>query len=273
MNARIELALRRLLACAALLGLAAAVRAQTAPGALPSADEVIERFIKVTGGRDAYTKVTSRTVASTLNIPIQKVSGPIIAHSKTPGAMVMTTTLTGIGDIQQGYDGKVGWEKSDLQGVRLLSGDELERTVQLSDPQSELKWKEYYTNVRNTGVEDVGGKRCYKIELTTKGGKPETRYYDVDTGLLVRADMEMDTANGNVKVSATTSDWREVDGGVKLPFKTVQQIKVGSIEVGYDITTNKVETNTKVGDEKFQLPPEVATLAKQKAQPTTRPGN
>jgi hypothetical protein len=58
-----------------------------------------------------------------------------------------------------------------------------------ADPQSDLHYKDLFSAMKTVGTEKVGDHECYKLELTSKAtGKTETRYYDKNSGLLVRAD-------------------------------------------------------------------------------------
>ncbi len=240
---------------------------------MPSADDVLNKFIEATGGKEAYAKVTSRVVNGAMEIAAQNIKGTITAYTKAPNMMFVSVDIPGVGVIERGYNGdaNVGWEKSAIQGTRLLKGDELDRVKQEAMTQSDLEWKKLYKDAKVVGSEKLGDDDCYKVEMTTNAGKLETRYYDKKTGLLNQTTMDMETPQGVVKVTAKVSDYRDIDG-VKVPYKNTQEIAVGGMQMTQEVTLNNIQTNVDAPAGKFDVPDDVKTLAeKEKATSTTAP--
>ena len=241
--------------------------AVAAVAADPTGDQVLDHYIEVTGGKAAYEKVKSRVIAGKMSIPAQGIGGDIQMFQKAPNLSYMTITIPQLGKIERGFNGEVGWEKNPMTGTRVLSGEEKDQMLREATMNQEVNWREQYPKVENVGKEDINGKPAYKIQMTSKKGNEETRFYDVESGLLVRSQMTVKNAQGEFPIVATPSDWREVDG-VKMPFKSTQELKSMGLE--QVIAMDKVETNTDIPDAKFELPEDVKSIAKK--EPTTQPG-
>jgi hypothetical protein len=99
------------------------------------------------------------------------------------------------------------------------------------------------------GVEKVGGQDAYVIEAVSTEGIMQKIFFDTQSGLIVRVDMEAETAQGKMSVTSLYSDYRDVDG-IKLPF-TVEQ-KSSAIE--FIIKLDSVKHNVEVADTKFNKP-------------------
>ena len=68
----------------------------------------------------------------------------------------------------------------------------------------------------------MDGKPAWKVEMTPKEGKPETFFFDRDSGLLVRISAVLSTALGDIATEATMSDFRPVDG-ILTPFAMTEK--------------------------------------------------
>ena len=80
-------------------------------------------------------------------------------------------------------------------------------------------WKKAYASAECTGLETVNDKPCYKVILAPRAfGEKEskktvhTAYFEKESGLLVRFDMEARTAMGALPMQSLISDYQEADG-------------------------------------------------------------
>jgi hypothetical protein len=241
----------------------------TALAADPKAEEVLDNYVKVTGGKEAYEKVKSRVIEGTMAMPAQGINGTLTIYNRTPDRIFMTMMLDQVGKIERGYDGKVGWETNAMTGARILKGEELEGVKREAESASELHWRDNYTDAKHQGIVDVKGKQAHKLEMTNKLGKSEHRYYDAASGLLLQSEMDVETPQGQVHVVATPSDYRDVDG-IKVPFKSSQQISIAGMQIEQTMQMTKVQQNVEIPDEKFKLPADIeALLKKQSSVPAT----
>jgi hypothetical protein len=111
------------LAAAALLVTSTGTRADQAP--LPSARDIIDRFVKVTGGTAALTAVKTIRARGTLTIPAQQLSGSFELTAARPNKSLTRATIEGIGRVEEGFDGKIGWSIDPIGGPSLVTGKAL----------------------------------------------------------------------------------------------------------------------------------------------------
>src|SRR2546426_1130067 len=135
-------------------------------------------------------------------------------------------------------------------GFRELSGQELANTKRSSDFYQSLKLRQLYPKMTLKGTEKVGQRESYVVEADPGDGSLRRMYLDVETGLLVRNDTELDTATqGRMKIEVYFDDYKEVDG-VKVPF-TVRQVNPN---ISWVIKATEVRHNVPVDDAKFAKP-------------------
>lgn len=245
----------------AMLVVVGAARAQDA--SLPDGKQVLEKYLEATGGRAAYEKFTSRVTRAKMDAPALGIKGTVTITQVAPNVGYVTSEIEGIGTIEQGSDGTIVWEKSAMMGPRLLEGRERESLQRSLTINSELYPDKFYESVKTIAVEDVNGKPCYKVEIVTLAGGKETRFYEKETGLLVKTESIATTQMGEIPIVATASEYREVDG-VKMPFKATQDMMGRQISV----TIEEVKHNVDVPKEKLALPADIKALA---AKAATQP--
>jgi outer membrane lipoprotein-sorting protein len=143
-----------------------------------------------------------------------------------------------------------------LQGARIKDGEEkaaMERASKISPLSS---WRDFYTDGKTLGTEDVDGRPAWKIEMTPKQGKPEMFYLDKETMLLVRTTATIPTAMGEIPVDAQMGDYRVVDG-IQTPFTMTQKAMSQTMVMHFD----KVQYNAPIPPGRFDLPPAVKAIA------------
>ncbi len=237
-----------------------------ADDALPSGKDVLARYIEVTGGRAAYEKVHSRVTTATLDLPEMNLKGSVVTTQAPPNRGNIVTKLPGIGVFEQGTDGTIAWDKNVVTGPRILEGPERDTVIRSLTINNELDPEKHYKSIETTGVENVDGKPAYKVVLTGPGGK-ETRYYDKESGLLVKMEQTSQTQMGEITAIIIPSDYREVDG-IKMPFKATQEAMGRKV----NMTMDKIEHNVDVPDSQLAMPDDVkALLEKKKSAPSSAP--
>src|SRR5579872_7072298 len=91
---------------------------------LPSADSVLNRYVEVTGGTAAYSKIKSEIVTGKIEFPALGLKGDMVRYSSGPENYYVTADLPGIGKIESGVSHGIAWENSVLQGPRIKAGEE-----------------------------------------------------------------------------------------------------------------------------------------------------
>jgi outer membrane lipoprotein-sorting protein len=247
---------RTVIAVAAIALASLVASAQTGASApkpvpTPSAEQVLDRFVEVTGGRDAYAKHKSLTLKGTVDVATAGISGTLESYNVAPDRFASTIVLNGFGKIRQVYDGSHGWEDSVLSGIRELSGAELALLKRQATFNADAKWREIWKAVELVGTKEVEARPAYVVKLTPHdgAGNPMTNYYDVESGLLVRSETVVDTDAATVPVTVLLSDYRSVDG-VKMPFVSEQQLP----NVTLRVTVTDAQFDAKIDDAVFAKP-------------------
>jgi hypothetical protein len=223
--------------------------------AAETAEALLERYIAATGGRAAQEKIRNRVVKATMEIARQGIKLELTTYAATPNLFYSLTDSELTGPIEQGSDGKVAWSKSVAQGPQLLEGEAKELLLREARLDKLLKWRELYSEARLEGTEVVDGKTCVKLVLTPKTGRPMTWYLDQATNLMLRTDLVVPTAGGEVPMRLRLQDYRDVDG-LKLAHRTITEVQ-GQERV---TTIHSIQHNVDLPADRFALPPEVKAL-------------
>ncbi len=225
------------------------------PSPLPklTAEQVLDGFVKNTGGAAAYARVTSASAQGTVQFVGQSAVGAVEIRSRVPDRFLMRLIFPERGEVALAYNGKEGWARDPNLGLRLLRGEELAQlrlqALQTNAPQS---WRNYFKKVESLGLVQAGATRFYKLRLWPKdGGAPLMQLHDVSTLLLMRTDQVQESPQGKLNTVTYTSDWRLVEG-IKTPF----QIRQKTPDVELLLKLNKVQNNLPLPETDFARPAE-----------------
>jgi outer membrane lipoprotein-sorting protein len=222
---------------------------------LPKGETLLDKYVEATGGKAAYAKVKSEITTGEMTLGAMGLKGKMVMYSQAPDKRVMEITLDGIGKVTEGSNGTLAWSYSAMQGPRLKEGEEKDEAIRQSRQNADAEWRDLYTKAETTGVETVDGKECYKVVLTPKTGKPQTRCYDKQSGLLAKITMTSKSPMGEITVDSFPSDYRK-EGELLVPHKILT--KLAGQEMG--MTIDKVEHNPTIPPDKFEPPAEVKAL-------------
>lgn len=247
------------------LGVGVALADEPAAAKLPSGEEILDAYVKATGGADAYTKLENRTSTGSVDIPAVGIKGSIVTVQAAPNKARITMDLPGVGKSEQGTDGETVWEKNPVTGVRILEGAERDMMLRQLRFNAELNWKESYKSAETVAMEDVEGKPAYKVKLTAHDGSVTHNYYDKESGLLLKSDSIYKSQMGDMPISVLVGEYKEVDG-IKMPMLATQTLQGMQMK----LVTESVQHNTTLAADAFELPEEVKAL---KAKAAGTPGN
>jgi len=222
---------------------------------LPTGAEVLDRFVEVTGGADAYEGLRTSRTTGTLELAGQGVTFEMVRYGARPNKAAVILTSEAFGEIRRGTDGVAAWETSVMSGPRLMEGDELAELLRDATFDSVAGWRGLWESADTTGVETVNDRPCYRVELHPRTGGPQTVWFDVDTGLLVKVEREVRSVMGNVPVVSYSSDWREA-GGVLISHRA-EVVAAGQTRV---VTVDSVDYNVDLPGDCFVPPPDVQKL-------------
>ena len=216
--------------------------------ALPSADEILNKYIGAIGGQSALDKLKSRVVKGTLT-QANGTAIPFEQYQVAPDKFYTLATV-GQGTLERGFNGTVAWEKT-ARGLREITGEELAQLLTLGSIYRHIRLKEQFKSMRVRSGE-LGGRPVYVLIGTTPKDETQRLYFDAETGLLLRRMSFLQTILGVIPDQIDFEDYRDVDG-MKFPFTW----RVSSIEVGNPVSTrtfSEVKLNVPVDELKFNKP-------------------
>lgn len=213
-----------------------------------NAQQVLERMARATGAAQA-AKIRSAHLTATLQYPAQGIQGRYEAYYKAPNKFLSKVTIQGVGEILQGYDGKVGWEKNPLLGLRELSGAELDQLRITAESGAQNDVRKLIRNPKLEGQAKVGDRNAYVVAGQMRTGAPMKLYIDSQRYLLLRMEMQVATPQGSLRTTTFFEDYRKVDG-VMYPF-VMRQSSAGIEAV---LKLERVRHNIPIDDSIFRKP-------------------
>jgi hypothetical protein len=224
-------------------------RAAAAQSANPSVDDILTRYVAALGGRAAISKHTTRISKGTLELVGVTTDGTAESYSKAPNRFLSIINIPGYGEVRRCFDGQLAWLSDPVKGIQPLAGQELSSTKRDAIFYQSLELKKTYPQMILKGKEDVGTWPAYVIEASSSDGTVRHMYFDVSSGLLIRADEESDSPQGRDTIQFYFEDYRDVDG-VKQPF-TVRQVHG---KVSFIVRLTEVKWDDPIDDAKFAKP-------------------
>jgi zinc protease len=230
----------------------AAAQASTAPATpaapLPTVDQILDKYVQASGGKEAFQKLTSQVAKGTFELD-QMGSGTQEIYAKAPNKVLFVTDLPSFGVVQRGYNGTAGWQDNPQTGLVDETGDGLAALKIEADFYRVIRLKDDYPKMTVKGKESISGHDAYVVEGIPAEGPPMTLSFDADSGLLVRAQTVIDGPMGKADIVNTLGDYREVDG-VKLPFLVHSDMG----EISFTIKLSEIKHNVDIDDAKFNKP-------------------
>ena len=237
---------------------------------MPSAAEILDKYVEATGGAKAYESLRSAVThskGSAMSMPVT-----LEEYMASPTRCYSRLNMGPLGTVEQGTDGRTAWT---IQGgqAQVLEGNDREEMLREANLLKDVQWRDLYKSAKCTGVVDFEGHKCYKVVMTPNKGAKRTRYYDVRTGLLVGQEtVEEISGAENVSAVQIYDDYRKF-GPLMYPAKAI--VRAGGVDVLLNV--ENVEWNVEIPADRFDLPAAVKAQLKQSATsqpaaPATQPG-
>jgi len=215
--------------------------------ALPSGDQLLDKYLAAVGGADALQKITSRVHKGTLTaFGGQHFS--VEVYSKAPDKRVSIMHLQS-GDSLTAFDGKRGW-LSVPGRVHMMTAAENDAARMDADLYFAVHLKTLYQKFRVDAGEKMDGRDTYLVTGHSEGQPPLRLYFDQQSGLLLRLVRYADTPLGRNPTQIDYADYRDADG-VKLPFRWTLA-RPGN---RFTIQVEQLQQNLPVDDAMFAPPP------------------
>ncbi|HEY0035638.1 MAG TPA: hypothetical protein VGB66_03060 [Longimicrobium sp.] len=238
------------LAGAALTVAAAPAQAQT----LPTAEQVVARYVAAIGGEQAITAQQFRRVQIEMSMPAAGVTMTGEMMQARPNKAVMNIEFPGLGSMRQGYDGQVAWSLNPVQGAKILEGKELADVLRQFDFDANMRFSHLFRSMETVGRGEMNGETCVNVRMVTQGGDEVLNCFADDDGLLVGAVVKTSTETGQTESTITFHDYREF-GGLKMPTRTSMSASGQQIEmIVKSMSTDPIDASV------FELPAEIKAL-------------
>lgn len=225
-----------------------------------SADEIINKYIENTGGKDKWKALKS--VKTTGKVKFGGQEFPLTIIQAEGGKQKVFASVQGMEFVQMAFDGTTGWSTNQMtmkaEKMEAEDSENMKRSAaDFPDPFIDYAEKGY--KVELEGKEKVEGTDCFKIKLTKKPEMVEGKevesvsYYFFDAEnyvpLVVKNTVKKGPAKG-VMIETVLSDYQEVNG---LFFPFSMTVKSNG-QAGQTINIEKVELNAAIEDKVFALP-------------------
>lgn len=243
------------------VNLPGALESQSAPAeqganaALPSVQQLLDKYVAALGGTEALARITSRVEQGTLTIlSDQNKTVPITAYSLAPDKrLTRGFSISHLGNSAQAMgvvNGGRGWMRESAGPVRLMFGWRRD-AAQLEDLLNLPR--RLQTLLRDARV--VRRERFGQLAATVLAGRTEflplvELYFDDATGLLTRLVYYVDSVAGRMPSRLDYSDYRVVEG-VRVPFHWDVAL-VRGVRVAYQLES--VKNNVAVDAAQFAFP-------------------
>ena len=221
---------------------------------VPSADQVLDKYLEALGGIERLTEVTSYTAQGT-SIGYRGFGGDarveFFAKAPDQRATYIIFNDRERGESSRTFDGRTGWMKTPLAviGEYALGGGELDGArleAQLSFP---AQIKQVLRNWRVSLPTTIDDRLVQVVQGTGPRGLVATLYFDDESGLLVRLVRYSPSPIGRLPAQVDYADYREVSG-IKMPFRWTFTWLMGRD----DFELTDVQLNVPIAEAKFGRP-------------------
>jgi photosynthetic reaction center cytochrome c subunit len=217
--------------------------------ALPTADQLLEKYTQALGGSAAIEKLKSRVMKGTVTTAAGVAFGYELYQSG-PDKVLAVITPAQQPPVERGFNGTGGWEKSP-RGIRDLVSEEVFYLHRYPNLLTDIKLKDQFSRLAVAGKDKINGRDVYIVRGTTTDNRRERLFFDVETGLLLRRTTSTTSPVGIIPEQVDFEDYREVDG-MKMPFT----IRVSAVDPFYSITRKftEIKLNAPVDEKRFNKP-------------------
>ena len=208
-----------------------------------TASSVMASYIEAIGGKAAVESVQTMLFNAEVTIEGAPFKPTAVIKAMAPNKSSMEMSIAGMGTImKQKFDGATGY--AEQQGMKQPMSEE---DVAEQASQKGLFPEAHYTadEIELMSLSDLDGTDVYKIKV--KGVSESFRYYDANSGLLLREEATEEAQGQSVTTITVHSDYRAVDG-VMIPFG--RKITAGPQVFGFN--ASEVLVNSGVTEADFK---------------------
>lgn len=227
-----------------------------AQDALPKASDLLAKSAAAMGGLDAFKAINSVRARGTFEMPAQSLTGDVEIIQSRPANVRLTISIQGIGVIETGSDGKIGWSVDPMSGPSLMQGKALNEAISEAQFDAAFNGPDYVKEATTLEKTKFGDRPAYRIKIVTKFDAESTIYLDAETYYPIGAEKISETPMGSVPTTTSAGEFKKF-GAFMQPTVIVQTA------MGFDqiIRVSSYEYNA-VAPSAFDLPPAIKALIK-----------
>jgi hypothetical protein len=212
---------------------------------LPSANQILDKYLQAVGGAAALQRISTRVEKGTLISGDSKY--PYEIYTKAPNKRSAITHQPD-GEALSVFNGTSAWLEITAPSPpgRDLTPSETAAAKVEADLRFALDARQLLQGLNVLPAEKIDGKEMYVVLGKPEGMRRVRLYFDEQSGLLTRVVRYSEVPLGFSPVQIDYADYREVDG-VKIPFRRTQSRPSGHSIVQIET----VQHNVPIDDAKF----------------------
>jgi len=211
-------------------------------------DQILQRYEKALGGKDAIAAITSYKLRGTFEL--LGMSGTMEIWRKEPHKTLIVIEFPRFGTLKKGFDGETHWVQTPVGTFTDSSPQEIAEMERDTELYGAARIKNLFESMKLERKARLSGHDVYVIEGKPAKGPAEKLFFDVENGLLLRWDMARRRPNrGIIFVKVHLDDYKEI-GGVKYPFKFRFAFESGN----FIIKIEDMQYNIAIDDAAFRKP-------------------
>ncbi len=204
---------------------------------------VTDAYVKAIGGEKALTTIKDIRLKMSTEVQGRKIN--VETLHKTPNKYTMSFNMGPMTIQKQIFDGVKG-KQSGMQGSKEITGVELEDLKAEAIMNQEMQYEKLGYKLNLKGIEVVNGSEAYVLDLLSSTGKKSTEWYDVTSGLKVKASSTTTNETGPMTQVSEYSDYKNIDG-IKYPGS----ISITGTPMPLKLKLESVDVNKGIKDSEF----------------------
>ena len=217
----------------------------SAQESLPTADQLLDKYLAATGGADALHKIKTRVQKGT--VEAMGAQYPIEIYSEAPEKRV-SISHPSFGESVTAFTGQAGWLATP-RGVHPMNSSELLSARIDAEIYFPARVRELYQEFKVLPGETIDGHATYLVTAKGAATPPLRLYFDQQTGLPLRLIRYTETPLGRNPLEVDYADYRDT-GGLKIPYQWTLTRTNGS----FTVRINSVQQNVPIDEKLFVMP-------------------
>jgi hypothetical protein len=219
------------------------------PGNLPSADQILDKYLEAVGGAAAVGRISTRIEKGTFIAGDTKL--PVVIYAQAPDKHAIIRQQAD-GDVISGFNGTSGWIEITASSPPGRDFTPSETAAEKVDAHLKfaLDARKILHGVSALPSETINGRQMYVVSGTPDGLREMRLYFDEQTGLLTRVLRYIEVPLGFTPERIDYADYRDVDG-VKIPFRRTHATPSGLSIIQIDT----VQQNVAIDELRFNRSP------------------